>query len=361
MTMRLRSKRLVVLVMVAALFILSILDVTFRKEELFERFGDVFENEQRTVAHDQVQSTVSLTEQRQLELKLSGVREVALATVRNKLTVQRSTDAGMRLNYTVTVKAPDALAARRLMDSVQVKDQVDQGVLNLRPEANGRKLDMDGVSVEYVLTVPDGVKLQLQNERGTLAVTGVQSEIVVSSEGGLVEVVGTSGPLDIKTSRGHVYMQDIKGEIQLSNHNSQVVLTNGTGGMTLQSESGRNVIERMIGNVTGTLRGGQIQVREVTGTLELRSGGSAGTLVERVEGNIRIESEGDANTLILPETVGYALDVQVSGGAIRTTLPYPIERLKDGEYSTRMKGTIGKGTWNVVVKSRGGDVLIHSN
>ncbi|OAS14856.1 hypothetical protein [Paenibacillus oryzisoli] len=352
------QKRSVLLTSVAFLFLLSILDITFLEEDIFERFGNQFVNGQKMEEISGASRANTQTAQFQSEIAKKDIQEVILASRRGKVTVMRSDSSNIRLDYTVTAKGADTEAATRRREAVTVEENIQNGQLTLVTKANGKSIDPDYVSVDYVLSLPDGMKTVIQNEDGTVRISGVNGNVSASSVSGLMEIVEVKGELSVNSTNGSLYIADITGNVVLVSRSSKVNMDQTQGNLVLDTQSGITHLTDITGKVTGTTQYGSVYFREMKGLVDVMGRGSD-MQFDHMQGDTRIESKaGGDMTFILPKDEGYTLDAAVSGGRIQTLLPLPIQTVKDSEYDTRMSGIVGKGTRKVDVKMKSGDLIV---
>lgn len=353
-----RKKRMVLLSSVALMLLLAVLDISIRKEELFEVFGEQFMNEQKTEAYQQAHQDVTSTTQHQMEIDRQDIKEVLLSSIRGNITVKRAADQMIHLKYTVKASASDKEAAQNKGDAVTIEEEMDKGQLTLTAEAGGKSIDYNNVSIDYELQIPDVMKLKIDNEEGTVRIHGLQGDIDASSDRGMMEIVDVQGHLSVNSSYGNIYLSDIKGNVELDNRYSNAIIDRAEGSVRLYSQSGRITISNIDGKVTGETENGFVLLREISGPVEV-VGYSSELQLENIRGDTKITSEAGIATFILPESDGYRVDAAVRGGRILTQLPLPIQEDMDGDYDVQMNGVVGNGEWSLDVKAEFGDIMFH--
>lgn len=357
--MYLRTKRTVLLASVAVLFVMPFMDISFREEELFQQFGDQFFNEQKTEAFHQAHKVVTATAGRLLEVNGPNIKEVALSSAGGKVAVKRADNAAIRLQYTITASGANEDTANRRRDAVQVKEETSEGRLTLVTMADGKKVDPDHVTIDYVLSVPDGVKVKIDNDHGEVHIGGVIGDVEASSDGGFMEIVGVRGNLSASSSYGSLYLTDITGRTELKSKHSNVNADHVQGAFVLNSQGGHTFLNGIKGKVTGETYNGTIHLREITGSVAVASRYSDLQL-DRIFGDMNVTAHSGHTRLIFPANQGYSLEAEVIEGRIQTQLPLPTEHIKGEEDITRMKGAVGDGARSSVqVKASFGDVFIH--
>ncbi|MGG1516957.1 hypothetical protein ABE504_16230 [Paenibacillus oryzisoli] len=352
------QKRSVLLASVAFLFLLSVFDITFFEEDIFERFGKQFVNEQKMKEISGANRAFTVTAQLQSEIAKKDIQEVLLASRRGKVTLMRSDSSNIRLDYTITATGANSEAANRRREAVKVEENIQNGQLSLMTKANGKSIDPDYVSVDYVLSLPDGMKAVIQNEDGTVRISGVSGNVSASSVSGLMEIVDVKGELSVKSTYGTLYIADITGNVDLVSRSSKVNMDHTQGNLVLDNQSSTTYLTDITGKVTGKTQYGSVYFREIKGFVDVNGRGTD-MQFDHMQGDTQIVSKAGGNmTFILPKDEGYTLDAAVSGGRIQTLLPLPIQNVKDSEYETHMSGIVGKGTRKVDIRMKSGDLIV---
>lgn len=354
-----RKKRTLLLLSIAVLFCLMIADIWTGKAQPFERFGTPFVNERKTDAYDSSRREAAATAEKELAIPRGDFAEVSLSSVvEGRISVNRSEDATVRLRYTITATARDADRANRKRDAVQIDQFAQDGRLTLKASVNGKRVDWnDDTTIDYVLLVPDGMNVRVESENSTVRIEGTVGDATALAIGELLEIVDVQGDVTATSDYGNVYLFGITGDVKLINRSADANLATIRGDIAIDNHSGRNFVRRVEGSVSGETKGGPIYLLDINGPVEMNSH-NADLQLEDVRGDIRVAADNGKTNVILPADLGYRLDVSTIGGRFRTTLPFPIESERKGEYSLR--GTVGDGQWQVNVNSEDGNIVIHA-
>ncbi|CAN7177103.1 hypothetical protein [Paenibacillus sp. LjRoot56] len=359
--MSFRQKRSVLLISVVMLFLLSILDVFIRKEDVFQAFIEQFVNEEKTEAYIGERRAVTATAQLQSEINKPEIKEVLLTSQKGKISVQRSETSTIRLQATVTVTAANTEVANRRRDAVKVEQELQNGQLTFVTTANGKAIDPDYVSIDYVLAIPEMMKSTIENEDGAVRISGINGNVTATSTSGLMEIVNVKGDLKVKSSYGSLYMADIKGNVELVNRSSNANMDRMQGNLVLDHQSGDTDLTDIAGEVTGKTKYGSVFFRDMKGAVSVVGHGSD-MKFDHILGDTQVVSNaGGSMTFILSKDEGYTLDAAVSAGRIQSLLPLPIQKVTDNEYGTRMNGVLGKGTRKIEAKVASGDIIFQVN
>lgn len=355
----LRKKRTLLLLSVAALFCLMIADIWTNKAKPLERLGKPFVNERKTDAHDASLREAVATAEKELAIPREDLSEVSLSSVvEGRISVNRSKDATIRLRYTITAIAQDTDRANRKRDAVQIDQVAQDGHLTLKASVDGKRVDWnDKTTIDYELFVPDGMKVEVESENATVRIEGTIGDANVNAIGELLEIVDVQGNITVASDYGNVYLSGITGDIKLVNRSADANLIDVRGNVAIDNHSGRNFLRSVTGTVSGETKGGPVYMWDIDGAVKLTSR-NADLQLEDVRGDIQVTADNGKTSVILPAGSGYKLNAVTAGGRFRTTLPFPIESERKGDYSLR--GTIGDGKRQVNITSEDGNIVIYA-
>ena len=88
------------------------------------------------------------------------------------------------------------------------KEKYEDGTLKLRDTGCG--FLSFGCDTNYILTVPEGVKVTLESSSGDLKVSGLQSGADLKSSSGSIEAHNIAGALQMESSSGDLEAQDLR-------------------------------------------------------------------------------------------------------------------------------------------------------
>ena len=354
-----RKKRTLLLLSVTALFCLMIADIWTGKAQPFERFGTPFVNERKTDAYDASRREAVASADKELAIPRGELAEVSLSSVvEGRISVSRSEDDTIRLRYTITATARDTDRANRKRDAVQIDQVSKDGRLTLEASVDGNRVDWnDETTIDYVLLVPDGMNVQVESENATVRIEGTTGDANVNAIGELLEIVDVQGNITSASDYGNVYLSGITGDVKLVNRSADANLIDVRGNVAIDNHSGRNFLRNVKGTVSGETTGGPIYMWDIDGSVELDSRNSDLRL-EDVRGDIRVDADNGKTSVILAAGSGYRLNAATAGGRFRTTLPFPIESERKGDYS--LQGTIGDGKRQVDITSKDGNIVIYA-
>ena len=99
--------------------------------------------------------------------------------------------------------------------------------------------------VEWTLTVPAWLPLELGGIESEIAVSGLRSSVRAQSVRGDVSVMNCQGPLEVYSTEGEVHVTDVSGNVTASSINSLVRILRVVGPIEVQSVNGDIQLEKV--------------------------------------------------------------------------------------------------------------------
>jgi hypothetical protein len=234
---------------------------------------------------------------------------------------------------------------------VDVRTEYDQnrGDRNRRP---------DHVSVDYTVTVPASVSVDLHSISGTIKVTGVHGSLRGETISGNVTIGDASKLEGAKSVSGDVTLTGVAsdGDISASSISGNVRAKGVKArGLDLGIISGEISVSDAVCERLG--------VKSVSGSVEY-----AGAIVKG--GRYEINAHSGTVRLLLANPAGFELNANSFSGSIRSELPMTIAGDSGGRDSRipggrrdpasrhSMRATFGDGSATMVIRTFSGDIVI---
>lgn len=182
----------------------------------------------------------------------------------------------------------------------------------VRLQRKGRQMQLTALrplgladEVQWNLTVPAWMPLQLSCMEGDVDVAGTQGALEVSALTGDVKVKSASGPMQLNSVEGQVYVLDTQGRVTASSINNDVHLLRVIGEIDAQSVNGSIRMEQ--------LKALQVAASSVNGRVWY-----VGPFLPR--GQYNLTSHNGELVLGLPEGQGAQVRVNTYQGDVRSDL-----------------------------------------
>ena len=179
-------------------------------------------------------------------LPLSSEGSFKLSNVNGAVTISTWKEAKVEIKaLKKTKKSADNLAKVK----IEVRDSADA----VSVETVYPRHDNTGVSVDYTILVPEGVRLEdVSSVNGGLRLTGPFSSAAASTTNGDVHVQDASGGLQVETTNGGIEAVNIAGPVDAETTNGGITLDLGglkenvraqttNGGITLKLGAGAEI------------------------------------------------------------------------------------------------------------------------
>jgi len=245
---------------------------------------------------------------------------------------------------------------------VQITVDEHPGRVDVRTEGEQNRTDrnrrMDHVSVDYTVTVPASVVVDVRSVSGSVKVTGVHGALRAETVSGNVTTADTPRLETARTVSGDVSITGAAADGDLTAASvSGNVTAKGlkARGLDLGSVSG----DIIVSDVTCERLG----AKSVSGNVEY-----AGAIVKT--GRYEINSHSGTVRLLLASPAGFELNANSFSGSIRSELPLTIggdaarrdgntsRGRRDAANSHSMRATFGDGSATLVVRTFSGDIII---
>lgn len=165
------------------------------------------------------------------------------------------------------------------------------------------------VTVDYVITVPTWMPLELSGVNSEIEVTGVKSDVKVETVSGNVMLTGGSGAIELSSVQGTVQVIGAHGKLEVSSVNDGVSLSGVSGELEVSAINGDIVMDKVeSSSVDGSSMNGAIYY--------------AGALKDG--GHYHFDSNNGVIRVAIPAGTGVSASVSTYGGHFHATFPVTI-------------------------------------
>jgi len=249
---------------------------------------------------------------------------------------------------------------KRELARVQIAIDEHAGRVDVRTEGEQNRTDRnrttDHVSVDYTVTVPASVAVDVHSVSGSVKVTGVHGALRAGTISGDVTTADTP---KLETAR------TVSGDVSITGAASDGDLTAASvsGNVTARGLKARGLD---LGSVSGDIIVGdatceRLGIKSVSGSVEY-----AGAIVK--SGRYEINSHSGTVRLLLANPAGFELNANSFSGSIRSELPMTIggdrrdantsKGRHDAANDHSMRATFGDGSATLTVRTFSGDIII---
>ncbi|TRX71574.1 DUF4097 family beta strand repeat-containing protein [Carboxylicivirga sp. M1479] len=194
----------------------------------------------------------------------------------------------------------------------------------------------------------DGYAINCSNEAGVLKVEVSKPDSGWTSHSGAVTVTVPKGvKVNIQTTSGYITLNGLAGNTVLAQSKSgKIVASDIQGDVTLKAKSASIKVNNITGQVSLTSKGGEQVARNIKGALSLYTSGG-NMLVENIDGSLKTESTDGSQTIkgingdIYLKTKSGAMKLSEAKGSLGTLSASGTLNLFDYEGSLQLVSTKG--------------------
>jgi DUF4097 and DUF4098 domain-containing protein YvlB len=242
---------------------------------------------------------------------------------------------------------------RRELDAVRIIVDDRAGRVDVRTEHDRFGRNSDGVSVDYTVTVPSGVALDVKSVSGSVKVSNVQ---------GAVRAESVSGSVTTERTPRLELAKSVSGDVTLTEAGTDADLTAGSVRGSVRA-TGLKVRSIDAGSVSGDVvlndvTCDRLGIKSVSGNLEF-----SGTLARN--GRYDLNTHSGTARLTLSGSTGFQLTANSFSGTIRSELPLTIGGDRDRDSGSRrgpgnrsIRATFGDGSAALTIRTFSGDIVI---
>lgn len=238
----------------------------------------------------------------------------------------------------ITVSVWDKNAVRIKADNSdreRVDIDVDQQVVTVRTSSRYGTPHM----VEFDLTVPAWMALDLEGTYTDITATGIAGDITATTVQGDIDITGGSGHVSLNSTSGSVKLAKAQGRMEVVTVNDGITVTDSKGDLTAETTNGDVELRGIdADNVSATTINGDVTY---DGTIKDAGHYSFST------------NNGDVDVSI-PQGANVAVTASTFNGDFDACFPVTLT----GSHKHRFSFTLGTGSAKLEMESFGGDLKL---
>jgi|WetSurMetagenome_2_1015567.scaffolds.fasta_scaffold23496_3 hypothetical protein len=121
-------------------------------------------------------------------------------------------------------------------------------------------------NVNWILSIPNGVKIDFISASGNFNIENLKTELKVSVASGNIDITNSEGKFKISTASGNITSKSSNGNFKLTTASGNLNVNNSEGSFKLSSASGNIVMENTKGEMKLNTASGIINVTDITTT-----------------------------------------------------------------------------------------------
>lgn len=372
-------KKWIVSLIIVAVFLLIILDIKHNFIRNFERLyreleteslRNLIEGDHEGFYHDP-SAELEITDQ--LIYIGDEIKELYIDNGRGSIEIRGEEREDILLSYKLTVYAASAELAESFIKELSIVENTTGERLSLKLERKEFPSGVYGVVVDYDLSVPERLFLDIRNSYGKLGVENIAGDIAVKNEYGHSQITDIGGRAVINSQYGKLTVRNIESNLQVvTRYNTLVDIAHIRGNLNLDIKYSRTKLADIGGNLDLKADADSVDIDGVKGSLEINAKYTnlTGSGVEgKIRGTIsygqfdlyQLENDIDLKASYIDIGIhlkdsfdGYLVYCEVENGDIRSNLPYKAERENRRQI---LSGGDGEKIINIV--SKYGDIRLY--
>lgn len=273
----------------------------------------------------------------------------SLLTMLVLATTTDATDATVRIDTTIAVAQGTSLELNNFAGDISVtawsknavrvlaeRGRRDRIVIGMREKTlviGSFNLRGGPSAVEYTLSVPTWMPLQITGVDSEISVEGVKAAVHASSVKGDVRVRGGGGAVEASSIEGSVVVRDSDGPLTVSTVNNDLTLERVSGTVDAQSINGSIRLAEIVGR--------SVDASSVNGIVRF-------TGAFRPQGRYRFASHNGNLLVGVPQNAGLDVSVATFNGEFESQLPVVLGPRQKGK---RFNFTLGQGGASLELES----------
>ncbi len=208
---------------------------------------------------------------------------------------------------------------------------------NRRGGAHGSPFDSP---IDYELTVPRTMDLEIDVVRGDIVLSGMQGRIEAETVDGSVSVDGGRGIVKLSSVQGPISLTGASGTIEIEAVNQAVEVRNVRGQLDV---SGVNGAIRMIG-----VDASRVEAGTVNGQIEWDG-------IVHPDGRYEFTTHNGNVIMVLPRDVSASVHVSTFNGSLHSQFPV---RLTEGSEGKEFDFSLGSGSARIELSTFNGSITL---
>lgn len=215
--------------------------------------------------------------------------------------------------------------------------RLSETVLRLSPRSSRNMGSMGGV-VDYVLTVPAAMNIELGGMYADVIIEGTRGEIKVNTVEGNISVKGGGGSLELSTVNGKIDVSGANGRLNLRAVSDDIAVSDVQGEVLAETVSGDVVLARVDGR--------RVEAQTVSG--DVRFDGAL-----RNDGIYSLLTHSGDITVGIPENASVLVQTAVANGDVSASFGLPTSERSSRR---RQQFRFGAGTASLELETFSGDI-----
>ena len=216
---------------------------------------------------------------------------------------------------------------------------LSEASLRLSPKGSRGTMRMGGV-VDYVLTVPAAMSIEIGGMYADVTIEGTRGDITVQTVEGNINVKGGGDNLQLQTVNGKINVQGARGRLDVRSVSEDVEVSDVVGDVIAETVSGDVTLSRIDGK--------RVEAQTVSGDVRFD-----GTL--RADGTYSLLTHSGDVIVAIPENASAMIQTAVANGDVSASFSLPASERSSRR---RQEFRIGSGGASIEIETFSGDIRL---
>lgn len=260
---------------------------------------------------------------------------------------QTDTTVAVQPNARLYLKNDAGRIEVRAWERNEMRIQAEHGSRDeIRIETRGDVIRVEGrrrhgrAIVDYRITVPAGMALQVGGVHAEIDIDGVRGDIQAESVEGDIIVRRGGGTMNLNSVEGDIIVDGARGRVQITAVDGDVRVSNVVGDVTIANIDGELILDN--------IDAARVDANTVDGDIRY-----TGTIHDG--GRYRFTSHDGDVVLTVPPGINATISVATFDGEFVSDFPLQLDRAQAGR---RFTFTLGSGSATVELESFDGEIML---
>ena len=200
---------------------------------------------------------------------------ISIVAGRGDLNIRSSDVPEIRVSGKKSIRTWNENDAERMSQPVSIEIARQGDGYEVRP--TGFDLSDSRYAVDMDVVVPKKSQITVRNDKGSITLADMASDVSVTGRDGDIEISNTTGNVNVDARRGDIKVTDTKGDVSIANNSSRVGgeidVVNASGSLTINGEFyGPVRAEKIAKGVRFVSQRSDLTLNQLTGHMETGSG-----------------------------------------------------------------------------------------
>lgn len=278
-----------------------------------------------------------------INVTVDEAKKLLISNSMGRVDVGKSSTGDIEINANINIQNDDEAFAKTIADKAV---EISRGSEIKISTANYNDHRIKNVYIDYVIKVPEGMEVDVDNSFGDIIVREITSnvniknsngkittgliggDLIIENSFGTIEVNETNGNVTAKNSNGHIFIKSTEGNVDVNNSFGGIEVQTAGGNVKAEGDNGRIYIEDSAGDVYAHNSFGEVYVINPGKSIDLKSSNGLIRLQASkiIQNNVLIRNSFGGIRLDIPRAQTGKMKLSTSFGNINSNMNLNISK-----------------------------------